>query len=61
MSGLRDSTFIFVPGRAEESVVEHAQILSLIRSGAEPIDIEFAARSHRHRTLQAFIDRRSTT
>lgn len=61
MSGLRDSTFTFVPGRAEESVVEHAQILGLIRDGAEPIDIELAARNHRHRTLQAFLDRNPAT
>ena len=60
MSGLRDSTFTFVPGRAEESVAEHAQILELIRAGAEPLEIELAARNHRHRTLQAFLDRSTT-
>ncbi|WP_431277397.1 GntR family transcriptional regulator [Leifsonia poae] len=50
---LRDSTFSFVPGRARESVQEHAQILSLIESGAEPLAIELAARRHRLATLDA--------
>ncbi|MDR6970160.1 GntR family transcriptional regulator [Leifsonia shinshuensis] len=50
---LRDSTFSFVPGRARESVDEHEQILALIESGADPLDIELAARSHRLATLDS--------
>lgn len=50
---LRDSTFSFVPGRARESVAEHEQILRLIETGADPIDIELAARDHRLATLDA--------
>ena len=50
---LRDSTFSFVPGRARESVDEHEQILTLIESGAEPLEIELAARRHRLATLQS--------
>jgi hypothetical protein len=50
---LRDSTFSFVPGRARESVDEHEHILTLIESGAAPLDIELAARNHRLATLDS--------
>ncbi|WP_348787048.1 GntR family transcriptional regulator [Leifsonia sp. NPDC080035] len=50
---LRDSTFSFVPGRARESVDEHEQILRLIESGADALEIELAARRHRLATLDA--------
>lgn len=55
LSGLRDSTFAFVPGRARESVEEHADILRLLRAGADPLEIELAARAHRWRTMDAFL------
>jgi DNA-binding GntR family transcriptional regulator len=55
LSNLRDSTFAFVPGRAHHSVAEHLEIIDLIRQGAEPIEIELAARNHRWRTMDAFI------
>lgn len=58
LTGLRDSTFAFVPGRAQHSVDEHTEILDLIRSGAEPIEIELAARNHRWRTMNAFLEAR---
>ncbi|WOF24697.1 GntR family transcriptional regulator [Microbacterium betulae] len=59
LSGLRDSTFAFVPGRAHHSVEEHAEILDLIRSGADPLSIELAARDHRWRTMDAFLAART--
>jgi DNA-binding GntR family transcriptional regulator len=55
LSGIRDSTFAFVPGRASHSVDEHDEILDLIRRGADPLDIELAARDHRWRTMDAFL------
>jgi DNA-binding GntR family transcriptional regulator len=55
LSGLRDSTFTFVPGRASHSVDEHANILNLIRTSADPLEIELAARDHRWRTMDAFL------
>jgi DNA-binding GntR family transcriptional regulator len=55
LSGLRDSTFAFVPGRARESVEEHAELLDLIRTGADPLDVELAARAHRWRTMETFL------
>lgn len=51
---LRDSTFGFIPGRARESVKEHAEILALIESGADARTVEFHAREHRLATLRAF-------
>ncbi|WP_039923104.1 GntR family transcriptional regulator [Amycolatopsis decaplanina] len=58
LSGLRDSTFAFVPDRAHRSVEEHEEILRLISEKADPLDIEFAARNHRWATMQAFLDAR---
>ena len=59
LSGLRDSTFAFVPGRARDSVAEHAHILDLISGGADPLEVEIAARNHRWATMQAFLDARA--
>ncbi|MFD5600094.1 GntR family transcriptional regulator [Leucobacter sp. NPDC058333] len=55
MNVLRNSSFSFVPARASESVDEHEQLLSLIESGASPLDIELAARAHRTATLDAVL------
>ncbi len=61
LAGLRDSTFAFVPGRARHSVAEHGEILRLIRTGADPREIEEAARAHRWHTLQAYREARGLT
>jgi DNA-binding GntR family transcriptional regulator len=52
---LRDSTFSFVPGRAQESVREHENILRLIENSAPLGEIEKAARRHRSATLDAYM------
>jgi len=52
---LRDSTFSFVPGRAQESVREHENILQLIENGAPLGEIEKVARRHRSATLDAYM------
>ncbi|MET0788709.1 MAG: GntR family transcriptional regulator [Cellulomonas sp.] len=52
---LRDSTFSFVPGRAQESVREHETIVDLIETDAPLADIERAARAHRSATLAAYL------
>ena len=52
---LRDSTFAFVPGRAQESVREHENIVALIETGAPLGEIEKAARRHRAATLDAYM------
>ena len=46
LGNLRDSTFSFVPGRAQESVHEHENIVRLIEQGAPLGEIEEAARRH---------------
>jgi DNA-binding GntR family transcriptional regulator len=56
MKVLRDSSFSFVPGRAEESVREHDELLELIASGAPAGQLEGAARAHRMRTVEALLD-----
>ena len=55
MKVLRDSSFSFVPGRARESVEEHERLIELIEDGADPLDIELAARRHRTTTLDAVL------
>ncbi|WP_221585491.1 GntR family transcriptional regulator [Microbacterium sp. G2-8] len=60
LNNVRDSTFAFVPGRAEASVDEHDGILALARAGADPIEIETAAREHRWRTMNAYLDDRDS-
>lgn len=57
---LRDSTFSFVPGRAQESVKEHSRIVELIEAGAAPLDIEITARDHRLNTLDALLQHEKT-
>jgi DNA-binding GntR family transcriptional regulator len=52
---LRDSTFAFVPGRAQDSVREHEHILQLIENSASLGEIEIAARQHRSATLDAYM------
>jgi DNA-binding GntR family transcriptional regulator len=53
---LRDSIFAFVPGRAQESVHEHEDILRLIERGAPLEQIEQAVRRHRTGTLTAYLE-----
>ncbi|ONI79611.1 GntR family transcriptional regulator [Actinosynnema sp. ALI-1.44] len=55
LATIRDSTFSFVPGRAEASVAEHDQLLDLIRTGAGQEWIEHRARTHRTATIDAFL------
>lgn len=61
LAGLRESTFAFVPDRARHSVEEHAEIIRLIRTGADALQIEHAAREHRWHTLQAYREARGLT
>ena len=55
LSTIRESSFIYVPGRAKESVDEHEHLLDLIEAQADPIEIELAARNHRLSTLHQFL------
>lgn len=57
LANLRDSTFSFVPGRAQSSVEEHERLLRLIEDDAAADVVEQAAREHRTHTLDAFLAR----
>lgn len=61
LASLRDTSFALIPSRARHSVQEHDHILDLIRTGAEPIEIEITTRDHRLRTLDAFLAARRRT
>ncbi|MEU4805299.1 GntR family transcriptional regulator [Actinosynnema sp. NPDC023587] len=54
----RRTTFSLVPGRAHESVAEHAELLRLLRAEAPAEVVERFAREHKLNTLRA-VDTRS--
>ena len=59
---LRDSIFSFVPGRARGVGAPSTRASSSSsRPGADPLEIELAARRHRTATLDALPTRRSTS
>ncbi|MFD7811532.1 GntR family transcriptional regulator [Streptomyces sp. NPDC059785] len=50
---IRKSAYWYAPGRAEASLTEHDELLTLIESEADPDAIETAARKHELRTVEA--------
>ena len=58
LAGLRDTSFALIPSRPRHSVEEHDRILELIRTGADPDELEMFTRNHRLRTLDAFLQAR---
>ncbi|MFJ7241771.1 GntR family transcriptional regulator [Streptomyces olivaceus] len=50
---IRKSAFWYAPGRAEASLAEHDELLTLIESAADADTIEAAARQHELRTVEA--------
>ncbi|MBG6083604.1 GntR family transcriptional regulator [Zhihengliuella flava] len=56
MRAMRASSFTTIPGRAHQSVAEHAALIDLIDSGASPAEVEVAARAHRTNTLNAYLE-----
>jgi len=61
LAGLRDTSFALIPDRPRHSVEEHDRILELIRGGADPDELEMFTRTHRLRTLDAFLQARHDT
>ena len=55
MKVLRNSSFSFVPGRAQQSVEEHELILRMIEDQAPAAEVEAVARAHRTTTLDAVL------
>jgi DNA-binding GntR family transcriptional regulator len=58
LAGLRDTSFSLIPSRPRASVEEHDRILTMIRTGGDPTELELTTRRHRLRTLDAFLDAR---
>jgi DNA-binding GntR family transcriptional regulator len=54
IEAVRRSAFGMMPGRLEQSIAEHKQIVDLIEAGASPAEIERVAREHKLRTLRTF-------
>lgn len=54
LNGARDATTAFANGRSQESVREHDDIIELIRTGADALEVELAAREHRWRNVDAY-------
>lgn len=55
MSGIRRSSFTFVPGRTMSSVDEHDRIIALIRAEASQQEIERVSRDHKLRTMTEYL------
>jgi DNA-binding GntR family transcriptional regulator len=55
LSGVRASTFTFVPRRAQQSVAEHDQLIHLLRTGASAAQIDSAMRRHRAKTVATYL------
>ncbi|OKL53916.1 GntR family transcriptional regulator [Bowdeniella nasicola] len=55
---IRRNTFAFEPARSLTSVHEHDHIVTLIRSGAGAEEVEHAARQHKLRALNQFMQSR---
>jgi DNA-binding GntR family transcriptional regulator len=60
LATIRESSFGYIPGRAQESVEEHDNLVNLIASGADALTIEMAARAHRLATLNAYLESKNT-
>ncbi|MFV0374556.1 GntR family transcriptional regulator [Microbacterium sp.] len=58
LAGVRDTSFALIPGRPRHSVEEHDQLLTMIEGGSDAVEIELFTRTHRLRTLDAFLHAR---
>jgi DNA-binding GntR family transcriptional regulator len=54
---LRASIFLYIPTRGRVSIGEHEALLGLIERGADPFEIELAAREHKLHTVTAYAER----
>jgi DNA-binding GntR family transcriptional regulator len=60
LSTVRAKIFSMIPDRLIAMVDEHAGLIDLVASGAEPLEIEMAAREHKLRTVRAYEERWAT-
>lgn len=56
---LRSSIFVYIPTRGRTSIAEHERLLTLIETGADPLEIELVAREHKLHTVAAYEQRLS--
>ncbi|MBX5441355.1 MAG: GntR family transcriptional regulator [Solirubrobacteraceae bacterium] len=54
---LRRSIFLYIPTRGRVSIEEHEALLAKIEGGADPLEIELAAREHKLHTISAYQER----
>ena len=54
LNTLRSSIFLYIPRRGRDSINEHEALLALIERGADPFEIELAAREHKLHTVAAY-------
>jgi DNA-binding GntR family transcriptional regulator len=57
LNTLRSSIFLYIPRRGRVSIGEHEALLALIERGADPLEIEMAAREHKLHTVAAYEER----
>jgi len=57
LDSLRRSIFLYIPMRGRVSIEEHEALLALIERGADPLEIELAAREHKLHTVAAYEER----
>ncbi|WP_432828628.1 GntR family transcriptional regulator [Dactylosporangium sp. CA-092794] len=57
LRGIRNSSFAFIPERAQQAVAEHTRLVDLIEGQSTPAKIEDYARVHRMRTAHRFLER----
>lgn len=56
LDSVRQTLFVWVPGRAHESVVEHEAIVTAIERQASLDEIERLARGHKEQAIRAFLE-----
>jgi DNA-binding GntR family transcriptional regulator len=54
LDAIRRTVFVQIPYRGAASVAEHDHLIELIESGADPTEIEAAARAHKMHTVESF-------
>jgi len=59
LDAIRRSSFVYVPGRAHQSVDEHFRLVTLIQNKALPVEIEFVAQGHKLQTVAALLNGRT--
>ena len=54
LDAIRRTVFVQIPYRGAESVVEHRELIELLRRKAPAAEIEAAAREHKLHTIRSF-------